>query len=90
MTYIARLLLPPPGPQPRRLLVPFSGSGSEMIGALLAGWDEVVGIELEADYRRIAEARLRHWATHAHEVGVVERTPAASPRPAQQLGLFDG
>lgn len=59
--YLARLILPPKRDTPRRLLVPFSGSGSEMIGALRAGWDEVVGIEREAEYVAIAEARLRHW-----------------------------
>ena len=44
-----------------RLLVPYSGSGSEMIGALLAGWPEVVGIEADPSYVAIAERRLRHW-----------------------------
>lgn len=34
-------------------------------GALLAGWDEVVGIEREAEYVAIAEARLRHWTDGA-------------------------
>lgn len=60
-TYFARLLLPPSTGRPRRILVPFSGAGSEMIGALLAGWDEIVGIELSPDHVRIAEARLGHW-----------------------------
>lgn len=58
--WLARLILPPRRDTPRRLLVPFSGSGSEMIGALLAGWDEVVGIELNPEYVEIAEARIRH------------------------------
>lgn len=35
--YLATLLLPPRRDTPRRLVVPFAGSGSEMIGALLAG-----------------------------------------------------
>lgn len=72
-THVARLLLPPPRAdgQPRRILVPFSGSGSEMIGALAAGWDEVVGIEYDAscnnpgkrpDYwADVAEHRIRKW-----------------------------
>lgn len=62
--YLATLILPPKRDTPRRLLVPFSGSGSEMIGALVAGWDEVVGIELLPEYVEIAEARLRHWLYH--------------------------
>ncbi|MCI0620059.1 MAG: hypothetical protein L0387_00005, partial [Acidobacteria bacterium] len=58
--WLATLLLPPPG-RTRRLLVPFAGSGSEMIGALQAGWDEVVGVEQNAEYCRIAEARVKYW-----------------------------
>jgi len=59
--YLATLLLPPPQYAPRRILVPFAGSGSEMIGAALAGWEEILGVELDADYCAIAEARLTHW-----------------------------
>lgn len=59
--YLATLLLPPDIYAPRRLLIPFSGSGSEMIGAGLAGWDECQGIELEADHVAIARARLAWW-----------------------------
>ncbi|WP_414039290.1 DNA methyltransferase [Acidithiobacillus sp. M4-SHS-6] len=60
---LATLLLPPErmDVNPRRLLVPFSGAGSEMIGALLAGWEDVVGIEQSAEYAAIAERRLAHW-----------------------------
>jgi len=56
--YLARLLLPPARPLPRRLLVPFCGSGSEILGALKAGWDEVLGIDNNADYLQIAQARI--------------------------------
>ena len=55
--WLAKLLLPPLGDKPRRILVPFSGSGSEMIACLLAGWDEVVGIEQDPKYRDIATKR---------------------------------
>lgn len=56
-TYIARLLLPPKSVGIRRIVVPFSGSGSEVIGCMLAGWDEVVGIELDPEYNRISDLR---------------------------------
>jgi DNA methylase len=59
--YLANLILPPPRETPRHLLVPFSGSGSEMIGALQAGWDDVVGIEQEPEYVSISEARIKYW-----------------------------
>jgi site-specific DNA-methyltransferase (adenine-specific) len=58
--YLATLLLPPAGVGLRRLIVPFSGSGSEMLGALAAGWDRVAGIEQSAEYLRIARRRLNN------------------------------
>ena len=88
MTYVARLLLPPELGRPRRLLVPFSGSGSEMIGALLAGWDEVVGVELEREYIDIAETRLRHHI--GTPVAPEDSGPTRSASaPACQLSLFE-
>lgn len=61
MRYLATLLLPPAEYAPRRIVVPFAGVGSEMIGAALAGWEDVVGIEREAEYAKIGRARLAHW-----------------------------
>jgi len=60
LRYIATLLLPPPRETPRRLLVPFCGSGSEVLAALQDGWDEVVGIDMVDDYLDIARARVQH------------------------------
>ena len=96
--YLATLILPPPRDTPRRILCPFSGSASEMIGALLAGWDEVVGIEKEAEYVTIAQARLAWWQKAIDKWGVPlepgdvlasEDTP--KPRPDKldgQMELF--
>lgn len=61
--YLATLLLPPPrenttNGNARKLFVPFSGSGSEMIGGLQAGWDSVTGIEIDSEYIKIANARI--------------------------------
>ena len=56
--YLATLIKPPTG---GRLLVPFSGSGSEMIGALQAGWEYVEGVELTEEYIPIAKARIEYW-----------------------------
>ena len=53
--YISTLILPPERESARRLLVPYCGTGSEMIGAMQAGWDEVLGIELSPDYIARAE-----------------------------------
>ncbi len=62
-TYLARMLLPPPRADgtPRKIVVPYSGSGSEIIGAALAGWEEVEGIEREPEFVAIAKARCEHW-----------------------------
>lgn len=63
--YLARLILPPEKYRDTaRLLVPYAGSGSEMVGAIQAGWRNVTGIEWEGEYveiaeRRIAEARMQ-------------------------------
>lgn len=65
--YLATLLLPPIEYAPRRIFIPFSGSGSEMIGAGLAGWEHVVGVEFDTEnnYVEIAKKRLEHWLKNA-------------------------
>jgi DNA modification methylase len=60
--YFCKMILPPEQPdQERRLIIPFSGVGSEMIGAALAGWDHIVGMELDPTYIDIAHKRLLWW-----------------------------
>lgn len=54
-TYLSRLIR---FPESQNLLVPFSGSGSEVIGAAKAGWSQVVAIEAEHAWMEIAEKRL--------------------------------
>ena len=56
--YLARLILPPV--EGARLVVPFCGSGSEVIGALQAGWSHVEGIDSWDVAVRIARARIAH------------------------------
>jgi len=72
--YLATLCLPPKRDTPRRILVPFSGSGSEMIGCLLAGWDRVLGVEndVKRGYVTIAKARLVWWQKQIERHGLVE------------------
>lgn len=53
-TYLARLILVDGG----RLLVPYAGSGSEVIGAMRAGWCRVVGIEREDRWLEVARRRV--------------------------------
>ena len=81
--YLAYLLLPPARYAPmRRILVPFSGSGTEAIAAYLAGWDEVVAIEINPAYIEVARGRAAHWANYRAEaladIGVAEATQQAA------------
>jgi DNA modification methylase len=91
--YLARLILPPVLDEPRRLLVPFSGSGSEMIGAHLAGWDEVTGFEQSAEYVDIANQRLEWWGQFESYEQAQDAYKSASSQRKQaengQLSLFD-
>lgn len=61
LRWLTTLLLPPDEYAPRRILVPFAGTGSEMIGAFQAGWEQIIGVELEAEYVDIAKARIKYW-----------------------------
>lgn len=75
--WLATMLLPPPRKdgKPRRILVPFSGAGSEMIGCIQAGWDEVVGIEGEAEYIAIAKSRITKGGVFSGLLDKRMRTP---------------
>ena len=98
--WLATLLLPPPRKDgsPRRILVLYSGSGSEMIGALRAGWDEIVGVQraesdTERSYVEIAKARLQRWAEVPAHLDVKQvlkaAKKAANSKPTRdQMGLF--
>ncbi len=55
---LARLILPPQTGRERKILVPFSGTGSEMAGALSAGWDFAEGVEIDKGFSEIAEKRI--------------------------------
>jgi DNA modification methylase len=54
--HLAGILLPPG--EMRHVLVPFCGVGSEMVGAFRAGWSRVTGIEIDAEYARVARRRV--------------------------------
>lgn len=91
--WLATLLLPPVLDRPRRIVVPFSGAGSEMIGCLRAGWDEVVGIERDPDYIPIARARIDRWGqapVHMDEAEVVGEARSEKKKvDVRQVSLFD-
>ena len=95
--YLAGLILPPAHCAPRRLLVPYSGVGSEVIGALRAGWDYVTGIELEDgsedrdNYTEISEARIKRWLQVQPDLDEGEAIAEANAAPEvdkRQASLF--
>jgi site-specific DNA-methyltransferase (adenine-specific) len=60
-THLATLLLPPGRYSPRKILIPFAGVYSEVIGTILAGWDEITAIEISEHYTKIGIDRLNYW-----------------------------
>jgi site-specific DNA-methyltransferase (adenine-specific) len=56
MSYLVRLVTPPNG----IVLDPFMGSGSTGIAAQLEGF-RFCGMEMDADYFKIAEARIENY-----------------------------
>lgn len=61
--WLARLIMPPT--EGASIIIPYAGAGSEMIGALQAGWSEVIGVENNSEYASILRARVRAWVPEA-------------------------
>jgi len=68
--------------------VPFAGVGSEMVGALLAGWDEIVGVEMMPEYVKIGRARLEHWSKQPIARKVAPKTLKPSPKGTNTLDAY--
>ncbi|HGM4821476.1 TPA: site-specific DNA-methyltransferase [Pseudomonas aeruginosa] len=77
MAYLVRLVTPPGG----KVLDPFTGSGSTGKAAVRDGF-EFVGIEREAPYLAIAEARI------AHELERVTAAAEDAAKGSAQLDIF--
>jgi DNA modification methylase len=54
-------------PNEQRLLIPFAGSGSEIIGAIKAGYTNIEGCEINESFIKIAEARISYWTNKFKE-----------------------
>jgi DNA modification methylase len=48
-------------PTEQKILYPFAGSGSEIIGGIKAGFSDWVGCEINPEYVAIANARIKYW-----------------------------
>lgn len=75
MRWLVRMVTPPGG----ALLDPFNGSGSTGCAAVLEGFD-YIGIEREAEYVAIAEARIEWWAAHPEGMELATRVKADKAR----------
>jgi site-specific DNA-methyltransferase (adenine-specific) len=88
MRWLVRLVTPPGG----TVLDPFAGSGTTGIGAGLEGFD-FIGIEREAEYVAIAQARCAWWARHPDGMTLVKRVEAEKERAmvkgSGQAALFE-
>ena len=98
--YLSGLIKPPARSdgKPLRIVCPYAGTGSEMIGALRAGWDEAIGIQRISDddekaYVAIARARLARWdqvpASMGEADAVRESRTVAKETDVRQRSLFD-
>jgi site-specific DNA-methyltransferase (adenine-specific) len=88
MRWLVRLVTPPGG----TVLDPFTGSGTTGAAAALEGFD-FIGIEREAEYAAIAEARCTFWAQFpGGDVDAILESNARAQEleAAGQLGLFGG
>lgn len=86
--WLATLILPPERNTPRRLIVPYAGTGSEMIGGLLAGWDEVYGIEDNSQYVADAKHRIAYWVAHGANANGAPRLPDPLQEPNKEGNLI--
>jgi len=75
MQYLVRLITPPNG----IVLDPFNGSGTTGIAAKLEGLN-YVGLELDAEYCKISEARIAAWE--------IEKPKTIETENDNQLNLF--
>ena len=85
MQYLARLITPPNG----KVLDPFCGSGTTGIACKLEGF-EFVGIEQDAEYCKIAEARITNYSEKPENSQEPEK-PEKGPEKADfggQMELF--
>lgn len=48
-------------PNPQKILYPFAGTASEVIGGLKAGFTDWEGCEINEEYIKIGEARIKYW-----------------------------
>jgi hypothetical protein len=88
MRWLVRLVTPPNG----LVLDPFTGSGTTGCAVVLEGF-RFLGMEREAEYAAIAEARIAWWSEHPEGVPIGDALAAHAARrkvaDAGQASIFD-
>jgi len=84
MQYLVRMVTPPNG----IVLDPFVGSGTTGIAAKLEGFD-FVGIEQDAEYCKIAEARIAGWVEEKEPKQAKEQVNPETSEP-EESSLIQG
>lgn len=59
-------------PNDDKIVFPFAGSGSEVIGGIKAGFNNWVGCEINPDYVEIAKARIDYWTTQDNQLTIFD------------------
>ena len=71
-----------------KVVDPFLGSGTTGIAMSRLGHD-FVGIELQKEYAKICEARIRHWMPIGTEIESEAQVGKAEPKKGEQVSIFD-
>ena len=71
-----------------KVVDPFLGSGTTGIAMSRLGHD-FVGIELQEEYAKICEARIRHWMPIGTEIESEAQVGKAEPKKGEQVSIFD-
>jgi DNA modification methylase len=71
-----------------KVVDPFLGSGTTGIAMSRLGHD-FVGIELNPEYAKICEARIRHWMPIGTEIASEAQVGKAEPKEGEQISIFD-
>jgi hypothetical protein len=85
--YFSTLLIPPESIPNSTLLVPFSGSGSEIIGSMLAGWRNIVGFDEISYYCDIARSRIDWWKDNSNDTKDVKEILRKADKPKEEVAF---
>ena len=71
-----------------KVVDPFLGSGTTGISMSRLGHD-FIGIELNHEYAKICESRIRHWMPIGSEITSEAGVGKAEPKEGDTISIFD-